>query len=64
MAIYAVHEDLINIGAYVKGSNPKLDQAISVIDRIKAFLRQRIDEKATIEDSVAQINGILRAAGA
>src|SRR5262249_22956298 len=37
MALYAQAEDLINIGAYVRGSNPKIDQAIAVIDRINAF---------------------------
>jgi flagellum-specific ATP synthase len=62
MAIYSAHEDLINIGAYVKGSNPKLDRAMVVIDRINAFLRQAVEEKGTIRDCVLQLQGILRAA--
>ncbi len=61
MALYVAHEDLINIGAYVKGSNPKLDQALSVIDRIRTFLRQGIKEKASFDESVTQLEGILRA---
>lgn len=61
MAVYAAHEDLINIGAYVKGSNPKLDQAILVMDRIRSFLRQGIDDRGTLIEAVAQMNGIIRA---
>lgn len=62
MAVYAANEDLISIGAYVKGTNPRLDQAIQVIDRIRAFLRQEIEEKGPIDASVAQLEGILRSA--
>jgi flagellum-specific ATP synthase len=43
-ATYADAEDLINIGAYVNGSNPNIDRAINRIDHINAFLRQNIDE--------------------
>ncbi|MBN1967909.1 MAG: flagellar protein export ATPase FliI [Candidatus Delongbacteria bacterium] len=44
MAIYRENEDIINIGAYTKGANPKIDQAIAKIDKINQFLRQDIDE--------------------
>jgi flagellum-specific ATP synthase len=60
LAAYRQAEDLINIGAYVKGSNPKVDQAVQVIDRVNAFLRQGIDEKATFADTLAQLSGIVR----
>lgn len=63
MAVYAANEDLINIGAYVKGSNPKLDQAISVVERIKAFLRQGIDDKSNFAESVGIMNGVMRSVG-
>lgn len=63
MAVYAANEDLISIGAYVKGTNPKLDQAISVIERIKGFLRQGVDERVTYEQSVMQLEGILSSIG-
>lgn len=43
-ATYMDAEDLINIGAYVKGSNPRIDRAMSRIDRINAFLRQDMNE--------------------
>jgi len=62
LALYNQAEDLINIGAYAKGSNPKVDQAIAVIDRINAFLRQRIDEKGDFDSTLAQMHGIVRAA--
>jgi flagellum-specific ATP synthase len=61
MAVYSAHEDLINIGAYVKGSNRRLDQAIEVMDRIKEFLRQDIGEKADIGQGIARMSGILKA---
>ena len=49
VATYKKAEALINIGAYVKGSNPDIDYAIRMIDRINAFLRQNIDEKVDFE---------------
>ena len=63
MAIYAQNEDLINIGAYVKGSNPRLDQAVSVMDRVRAFLRQGVDEYSGIDECAAMMTGIAKAAG-
>lgn len=51
MANYKQAEDLIQIGAYVKGSDPKVDYAISKIDRINTFLRQGIFETSTFEDT-------------
>ncbi len=64
MATYAQAEDLINIGAYVKGSNPKIDQAIYVHERVDTFLRQGIDEKGTLSDTLAQLHSISRSAEA
>jgi flagellum-specific ATP synthase len=40
-------EDLLAIGAYVKGSNPKVDHALERIDAVNAFLQQTREEKAT-----------------
>jgi flagellum-specific ATP synthase len=64
MSAYAQAEDLINIGAYVKGSNPKIDQAVFVHDRVDAFLRQNVDEKATYADTTGAMMGICRSAEA
>jgi flagellum-specific ATP synthase len=52
LATYTESEDLINIGAYVKGSNPKIDKAISMIQPIKEFLKQKIEEKTTFAENV------------
>ena len=49
---YQSSEDLINIGAYVKGSNPKIDKAIDMIDKINSFLRQGIYESAEYGSSI------------
>ncbi|MCA9733264.1 MAG: FliI/YscN family ATPase [Deferribacteres bacterium] len=50
LAIYSESEDLINIGAYAKGSNPKIDFAINRIDAMNAFLRQKFDEHTGFND--------------
>jgi flagellum-specific ATP synthase len=58
LARYAEAEDLINIGAYVKGSNPKIDYAISKIDEVNGFLKQGTFEQVQFEDIVNQLMGI------
>ncbi len=54
-ADYAESEDLINIGAYAKGSNPKIDRAINRIDDINEFLRQGIEEASVPQDTLARL---------
>jgi flagellum-specific ATP synthase len=49
---YKKAEDLINIGAYVSGSNPKIDYAISMIDNVNQFLQQPIKERVSFEETV------------
>jgi flagellum-specific ATP synthase len=61
VAVYEEARDLINIGAYVTGNNPEIDTAIRHNDVINRFLTQGINEKATMEDSVAQLNAIAEA---
>lgn len=58
MALYRDKEDLVNIGAYNKGSNPKLDKAIDRIDDINGFLRQNIDDKITFDQVMEDLNKI------
>ncbi|MDS0524106.1 flagellar protein export ATPase FliI [Clostridium sp. SHJSY1] len=55
LATYKESEDLINIGAYVRGSNPKIDTAIRYNEPLEKFLRQGIDDKATYEDSIGNL---------
>ncbi len=61
MATYRKAEDLINIGAYVAGSNPHIDHAIAMHDKIIAYLRQDLDETVQFEDSVAQMDHLFEA---
>jgi len=51
VATYKRAEDLINIGAYVSGSNAEIDYAIKMIDSVNVFLKQGIDEKVNFERS-------------
>jgi flagellum-specific ATP synthase len=58
LATYNQSEDLINIGAYEKGSNPEVDKAIEKINQINDFLRQGIEEKANYQDTVKRLKNI------
>jgi len=51
MATYKKAEDLINIGAYQKGSNPEIDYAINMIGRVNTFLRQAMEERVSFEQA-------------
>jgi flagellum-specific ATP synthase len=57
--VYRDAEDLINIGAYIKGSNPKIDQAIIVNERVRAFLTQNSSEKVTLEEGIEQLKQVV-----
>jgi flagellum-specific ATP synthase len=59
LAEYSKAEDLINIGAYVKGSSPKIDYAMERIDQLNGFLTQEIEEKAEFGLGVEKLNSIL-----
>jgi len=60
MAIYKNAEDLINIGAYTKGSNEKIDYAIEVIDNIIGFLEQETQDKFTYEEVMDLLGKVLK----
>jgi len=57
---YAKSEDLIKIGAYVKGTSKKVDEAVNMIDRINGFLRQDKNEKVPFEQCVAMMMSLVR----
>ncbi|MEW6264159.1 MAG: flagellar protein export ATPase FliI [Thermodesulfobacteriota bacterium] len=48
MAVYARSEDMINIGAYVKGTSKDIDKAIEMHPRIEAFLKQPIEQSVNM----------------
>ncbi len=58
MATYNDAEDLINIGAYKKGSNPDIDYAIDRIKKVNEFLMQETDEKVTFEEAVTGLEAL------
>jgi len=59
MAVYRDAEDLINIGAYVRGSNEKIDYAIDVYDKIISFIEQGTHDKLTFEETINMMFGLL-----
>ncbi len=59
LADYARSEDLINIGAYVRGSSPKIDYALERIDQLNNFMTQDIEEKADFAVSLDKLKAIL-----
>lgn len=58
LATYKEAEDLINIGAYKSGANPKIDRAIKSIDAINDFLKQRTDDFSNMNQCLRQIQQI------
>jgi len=62
MAVYRDAEDLINIGAYTRGSNEKIDFAIDVFDNIQNFTAQNVGDKFTYEEILQQMDMVLRTA--
>ena len=52
LSIYESNADLVSIGAYKKGSNKEMDEAIAKMDAINEFLRQKTDESFTMDDAV------------
>ncbi|UCC45843.1 MAG: FliI/YscN family ATPase [Candidatus Zixiibacteriota bacterium] len=63
VATYREAEDLINIGAYVKGSNEKIDRAIAKMDAINEFFRQGIDELCDHDAAVRDLATIMESEG-
>lgn len=59
MANYRNAEDLINIGAYVDGSNPHIDRARAAIDSVTAFLRQSTDQISSFEETTQALERAL-----
>ena len=59
LAIYREAEDLINIGAYKQGSNPKIDKSIKVIDELNEFLKQSVEDCTDMKTTLRYLQGIL-----
>ncbi len=63
-ALYQHNKDLIAIGAYTKGNDPRIDQAINIVPVINFFLQQKIAEVIPYEQSLTQLQEIIAAAQA
>jgi flagellum-specific ATP synthase len=55
MATYAESEDLVNIGAYKTGANPRVDWALKHLDAVRGFLTQKVGESSSFEQTVEQL---------
>jgi len=55
LVTYRDARDLVNIGAYVRGSNPKIDYALDMLDSVNSFLRQKIDERADFSSTIERL---------
>ena len=60
MALYRENKDLIDVGMYQMGSNPRLDIAIKMMPQINAFLQQKASEKVTMEGTIKQLKDMMR----
>lgn len=60
LATYNEAEDLINIGAYSKGSNADIDESIEKIKAIRGFVMQQTDEKIAFEDEINMLQQIFQ----
>ncbi len=60
LATFQRVEDMVNIGAYSKGSNPEIDQALQMIDPIRQYLQQPIEEPRNLQSSFKNIGELAR----
>ncbi|HOU32812.1 MAG TPA: flagellar protein export ATPase FliI [Synergistaceae bacterium] len=59
LSIYEEAQDLVNIGAYKAGSNPKIDWALANLDAVQTFLRQDVAQHSPFDVTVAQLAKLL-----
>ncbi len=59
LATYREAEDLINIGAYKEGTNPKIDRALRLINGLESYIKQGIDEGVSFEESIRMLKEVL-----
>ena len=58
LSVYRAAEDMINIGAYAAGTNPKIDAACAKIERINAFLTQDVQEQSSWSDTLHELRAL------
>ncbi len=60
LSVYREAEDLVNIGAYVAGSNPEIDRALRLLPGIEAFMRQGLFENSPFEEIETRMAAVLK----
>jgi len=60
LSTYRKAEDMLNIGAYAKGSNPKIDQALKKIDAVNSFLIQQRNERVGLQSAFTGVEEITK----
>lgn len=58
MSTFRRVEDMVNIGAYARGSNPEIDEAIAAMPAINSFLRQEVGDPQSLEQSMEQLRAL------
>jgi flagellum-specific ATP synthase len=59
LAIYRENKDLIDVGMYQKGSNPRLDMAIDLMPEINKFLRQSIKDSVNMDHTIETLKSMM-----
>jgi flagellum-specific ATP synthase len=60
LSTYNKAEDMLNIGAYAKGSNPKIDLALKKIDSVSSFLIQHSNDQTGLENAFTGVEEITK----
>jgi flagellum-specific ATP synthase len=60
MSLYRENKDLIDVGMYVQGTNPKLDVAIQMMPQINAFLQQKTSDTVSMDTTVQTLVDMMR----
>ena len=55
LATYTRAEDMINIGAYKRGANPKIDDSLDHIDAFNAFMQQSVEDRCGYNDAISRL---------
>jgi flagellum-specific ATP synthase len=59
IALYSNMEELVRIGAYAKGADPEVDEAVRAWPQIEAFLQQDVFDKSTPEEAFVALEAVL-----
>ena len=60
LALYRENKDLIDVGMYQKGTNPKLDIAIDMMPQINAFLQQRVSDSVSMDTTIQTLIDMMK----